>query len=71
MDALVVQQEPVVDVIDQRAEETQQNVVHGSGALDNAIKSAKNRNKWKWYCLLIVGKTCPSESLAFIELTVL
>ncbi|OQE29874.1 hypothetical protein PENSTE_c002G10190 [Penicillium steckii] len=51
---LVHQQEPAVQQIEQGAEETHRNVQQANTKLDNAIVSARNARRWKWYALIIV-----------------
>jgi syntaxin 1B/2/3 len=55
MEALVVQQEDSVTVIEQKGEEVQENLDKGTAQIGEAIKSARARNRKKWYCLGIVG----------------
>lgn len=54
MEALVVQQEAAVTVIEQKGEEVVDNMHQGNAQLDTGIKSARARNRKKWWCLLIV-----------------
>ena len=56
MNALVVQQEPVVEQINQQSEVVQENVSHGNVQLDGAIKKARAARRKKWICLGIVGE---------------
>ncbi|KAJ5128263.1 t-SNARE [Penicillium atrosanguineum] len=51
---LIHQQEPAVQQINQGAEETHRNVQQANSKLDNAITSARNARRWKWYALIIV-----------------
>jgi syntaxin 1B/2/3 len=53
MEALVVQQEAAVTVIEQKGEEVVENLDKGNEQLDSGIKSARARNRKKWWCLLI------------------
>lgn len=55
MEALVVQQEAAVTVIEQKGEEVVENLDKGNEQLDSGIKSARARNRKKWWCLLICG----------------
>ena len=55
MDVLVTQQEAAVVNIDQQGEQVTQDVGKANEQIDNAIVSAKSRNRKKWWCLLIVG----------------
>ncbi|KFY79622.1 hypothetical protein V499_01377 [Pseudogymnoascus sp. VKM F-103] len=54
MEALVVQQEDSVTMIEQKGEEVQENLDKGTEHIGTAIKSARSRNRKKWYCLGIV-----------------
>ncbi|KAL5344765.1 hypothetical protein ACLOAV_010162 [Pseudogymnoascus australis] len=54
MEALVVQQESSVTMIEQKGEEVQENLDKGTEHIGVAIKSARSRNRKKWYCLGIV-----------------
>ncbi|KAL5346711.1 hypothetical protein ACLOAV_008418 [Pseudogymnoascus australis] len=54
MEALVVQQEDSVTMIEQKGEEVQENLDKGTEHIGVAIKSARLRNRKKWYCLGIV-----------------
>jgi len=51
MDNLVVQQEAAVVNIEQKGEEVVENMDKGTEQIGVAIKSARNRNKLKWWCL--------------------
>lgn len=52
---LIHQQEPAVQQINQGAEETHRNVQQANTKLDNAITSARNARRWKWYALIIIS----------------
>ncbi|KFX99918.1 hypothetical protein V490_01569 [Pseudogymnoascus sp. VKM F-3557] len=54
MGALVVQQENSVTMIEKKGEEVQENLDKGTEHIGVAIKSARSRNRKKWYCLGIV-----------------
>ena len=56
MEALVVQQEAPVAHINDGAANVQQDVSGGNTQLDTAIKSARARNRKKWWCLLIASE---------------
>ncbi|KAF2484012.1 t-SNARE [Neohortaea acidophila] len=56
LDAIVVQQEPMVQNIEQKAEDTNQNMVAANTEMNGAVKSARAARKKKWICLGIVGK---------------
>lgn len=51
MENLVVQQEAAVVNIEQKGEEVVENMDKGTEQIGVAIKSARNRNKLKWWCL--------------------
>jgi syntaxin 1B/2/3 len=55
MEALVVQQEAAVTVIEQKGEEVVENIQGGNEHLVKGVKSARSRNRMKWWCLLISG----------------
>ncbi|KFZ24378.1 hypothetical protein V502_01135 [Pseudogymnoascus sp. VKM F-4520 (FW-2644)] len=57
MEAMVVQQEDVVTLTEQNGEQVQENLGKGTEQIDHAIKSARARNRKKWYCLGIVAIT--------------
>lgn len=54
MDQLVVAQEPAVERTEENATQTQQDVSKGNVEVGKAIKHARNRNKLKWWCFLVV-----------------
>jgi t-SNARE complex subunit (syntaxin) len=62
MEALVVQQEDSVTMIEQKGEEVQENLDKGTEHIGTAIKSARSRNRKKWYCLGIVRTYYPDCS---------
>jgi len=53
MEQLVVEQEPMVDMIDQRGEEITQNVDKAQEEITEAVEKARSRRRKKWWCLLI------------------
>jgi syntaxin 1B/2/3 len=55
MDNLVVQQEAAVVNIEMKGEEVVENMDKGTEQIGVAIKSARNRNKLKWWCLGITS----------------
>jgi syntaxin 1B/2/3 len=55
MEALVVQQEEAVTLIEQKGEEVVENIQGGNEHLVKGVKSARARNRKKWWCLLICG----------------
>lgn len=61
MEAAVVQQEPAVEIIDQKAEDTHMNISKGNEQLDQAVVKAAAARRKKWICLGIFG-TCPLGS---------
>lgn len=56
MEAAVVQQEPAIQNIDDKAEDTVVNINKGNEQLDQAVVKARSARKKKWICLGIVGK---------------
>ncbi|KAH8801710.1 putative syntaxin-like protein psy1 [Xylogone sp. PMI_703] len=54
MAQLVEAQDPVVQHTEQNAEQTAQDVDKANAQIQQGIKHARNRNKLKWYCLLVV-----------------
>lgn len=56
MEEMVVQQEAAVVQIEQKGEEVVDNMDKGNVELDTGIKSAKARNRKKWWCLGISRK---------------
>jgi syntaxin 1B/2/3 len=54
LDAIVVQQEPLVTDIERKGEEVHENVVKANVEIGGAIEKARSRNRKKWWCLLIV-----------------
>ena len=57
MEAAVIEQEPAVENIDTKAEDTVQNVGKGNEQLDQAVVKARSARKKKWICLGIVRKS--------------
>ena len=55
MEAAVVQQEPAIENIDTKAEDTVANVHKGNEQLDSAVDKARAARRKKWICLGIVG----------------
>ncbi|ELQ40070.1 hypothetical protein MCOR27_001236 [Pyricularia oryzae] len=51
LDTLVIQQEPIVQRVEQQAEDTTQNLNHANTEVKKAADHAKNRRKLKWWCL--------------------
>jgi len=56
VDAAIIQQEPAVIDIEQKAEGTHENIGQANTQLDGAISKAKSRNRKKWICLLLFCK---------------
>lgn len=59
MEALVVQQEETVNIIEMKGEEVVENMEKGTQEIGTAIVHAKARNRKKWWCLGIVGMLLP------------
>ena len=53
LDAVVVQQEPMIANIETKAVEVQENIMKGNEQLDTGISSARAARKKKWICLAI------------------
>jgi len=51
LNAIVVEQEPMVMNIEQKGEEVHENVVKANTEIGGAIEKARSRNKKKWWCL--------------------
>lgn len=51
MEQLVIEQEPMVEQIDQRGHEIQEDVTKAHTELQTAVTSAKSRRRKKWWCL--------------------
>jgi syntaxin 1B/2/3 len=51
LDAIVVEQEPMVQNVEQRATETHEHLEQGNVQIDRAIVSARAARKKKWICL--------------------
>jgi len=51
LETAVVQQEPLVETIEQKGEEVQDNVQKANVEIDGAITKARARNRKKWICL--------------------
>ncbi|KAK3057835.1 hypothetical protein LTR09_000910 [Extremus antarcticus] len=51
LDAIVVQQEPLVQNIEQKVEDTHTNLVAGNTEVGKAVNSARAARKKKWICL--------------------
>lgn len=51
MEAMVVQQEPQVDMIEQKGEEVQTNMGQANTEIQHAVKSAAAARRKKWWCL--------------------
>ena len=62
LDAKVVEQEPLVENIEQKAEETNTHLEAGNVHVGKAVDSARAARKKKWICLGIVGK-CSSAAI--------
>lgn len=56
LDAIVVQQEPMIQNIEQKAEETNTHLEAGNVHVGKAVDSARAARKKKWICLGIVGE---------------
>ena len=59
LDTIVVQQDPATVQIEQQGEVVHENVTKANAEITGAIDKARARNRKKWWCLLIVGKSFP------------
>lgn len=67
VEAAVIQHEPAVVEIEQKAEATHDNVGKATVEIDGAIAKARSRRRKQWWCLGIVSTLSPSPSfLGFI-----
>ena len=57
VDAAIVQQEPAIVDIEQKAEGTHENIGQANTQLDGAIAKARSRNRKKWICLFLCCKS--------------
>ena len=53
LDRIVMEHEPLIQNIEQKGEEVQQNIEAGVGELDKGVKSARAARKKKWICFWI------------------
>jgi syntaxin 1B/2/3 len=56
LDQMIVEQEPMVEQIAQKAEETHEHVAAGNVHLEKGVTSARAARKKKWICLGICGE---------------
>lgn len=68
MEAAVVQQEPAVENIETKAEDTVTNLDQGNIQLDKAVDKARAARKKKWICLGIFGEYAPLSSTTVADL---
>ncbi|KAF2402709.1 t-SNARE [Trichodelitschia bisporula] len=54
LETMVVQQDPLVENIEQKGEEIQENIVKANEQLDMGVKSARGARRKKWICFWIV-----------------
>lgn len=59
VDAAIIQQEPAIVDIEQKAEGTHENIGQANTQLDGAIDKARSRNRKKWICLILCCKLNP------------
>ena len=60
MEAAVVQQEPAIEHIDNKAEDTVVHLDKGNEQLNSAVDKARSARRKKWICLGIVGECIPT-----------
>ena len=63
LDAIIVQQDPLIQNIEQKAEETNTHLEAGNVHVEKAVVSARAARKKKWICLGISGKFIIPASL--------
>jgi syntaxin 1B/2/3 len=56
VEAAVIQHEPAVEEIEQKAEATHDNVGKATVEIDGAIAKARSRRRKQWWCLGILCK---------------
>ncbi|KFZ23931.1 hypothetical protein V502_01591 [Pseudogymnoascus sp. VKM F-4520 (FW-2644)] len=66
MEAMVVQQGDAVTLTEQNGEQVQEDLGKGTEQIGHAIKSARARNRKKWYCLGIVGHVGVTASITSV-----
>lgn len=54
LDRIVMEHEPLIQNIEQKGEEVQQNIEAGVGELGKGVKSARAARKKKWICFWLV-----------------
>jgi syntaxin 1B/2/3 len=54
LDRIVMEHEPLIQNIEQKGEEVQQNIEAGVGELNKGVKSARAARKKKWICFWLV-----------------
>lgn len=64
VEAAVVQHEPAIEEIEQKAEATNENVGKATGEIDGAIAQVRSRRRKQWWCLAIVCTYIPPKFLA-------
>lgn len=69
MEAAVVQQEPAIEHIDNKAEDTVVHLNKGNEQLDQAVDKARAARRKKWICLGIVGMSAILALIPFQVLT--
>lgn len=57
----------MVEVIDQRGEEIQTNVEQAQEQIGQAVEKARSRRRKKWWCLLVVRKFTPRNSIYILH----
>lgn len=59
VEAAVIQHEPAVEEIEQKAEATHDNVGKATVEIDGAISKARSRRRKQWWCLGIICMFSP------------
>ena len=65
LDAMVVEQEPLVQNIETKAEETNTHITQGNAEVGKAVNSARAARKKKWICLGIARASSPPPIILY------
>ena len=67
MEAAVVTQEPAIDNIEDKTENTVVNLDQGNKHLDGAVVKARSARRKKWICFWICGKSSYTVSFECVK----
>lgn len=59
VEAAVIQHEPAIEAIEEKADDTHKNVQNAEDKLGGAVEKARSRRRKQWYCLGIVSMFYP------------